>query len=142
MNHKTEVFRFKDVRGKFVEIQSRPYTFRLEEVLTKRFGMEKLLQINETGKLNYTVSLSDVKEDFPKLLDLGQAKINWADQEYDELQRVYYFFLEYKRNANLRHFTRESEILRSNITELRNLLLSASGSIFQELNKKHTESTS
>lgn len=142
MDHKTETFRFKDVRGKDVEIQSKPYTFKLEEVLTKRFGVDKMLQINDTGKLNHTVNLSDVVEDFPKLLILGKTKINWADQEYDELQRVYYFFLEYKRNASLRHFTRESEILRSNIAELKNMLLSTSGSIFQELNKKHTESTS
>lgn len=132
MNHTTEKFSFTDSKGKSIEVSSLPYTLALEEgVLKKRFGA-KWKELLSSGSLELDINIESVAEDFPKLLDLKNAKINWAKQNYDELARVYLFFLEYRLNVKQRALKSEADALRSQISGLQNLLLTLPSDIFQK----------
>ncbi|NWF87914.1 MAG: hypothetical protein HXY50_00465 [Ignavibacteriaceae bacterium] len=131
MNHDIQTFKFvKD--KKVLVINARPYTFEIEDVLIKRFGLNTIKKFAQTGNLVFDVTLGEVKEDLPKLLDMkGAADIDWKKQNFDEIARVYYFFLEYKRNVNLRALKLEAETLRSQIQELATLMSSAQENILK-----------
>lgn len=126
MNHGNEVFRFiKDKKTKkVIEVESLTFCFELQEVLKKRFGEEKLKEFYLTGNLIVDVDLKEVEEDFPQLLNLEGNKINWKIQDYNEIARVYYFFLEYKQNVKLRALKSETETLSSKLMELQSLIAS------------------
>jgi len=126
MAHKTEKFKFLDIDGKEVEFESAPYCFDLEEnVLIKRFGKELIEEFAKTHILNFKIRYDHIKEDFSKLLigdfnrvDLGKQSGDY----YEELRRVYYFFLEYDSNAQLRQSELLSETIASNLKTLKTTL--------------------
>ncbi len=137
--HKIEIFRFvKD--GNEVEVKSKPYTFAIEEVLVKRFTKEKLHTFNQTGKFDAEIELDAIQEDFPKLLNEVDG-INWQNQDYDELLRVYLFFIAYKRNALLRRFELEKKTLFSDLETMSKIINSLPDNILQKLNGKNTKSS-
>ena len=123
MIHKTEKFKFIDIDGKEVIFESVPYSFDLEEnVLIHRFGKEKIEEYANKHILNFKIRLDHIKEDFPKLLVGDCSRIDFGKQSgdyYDELRRVYYFFLEYDSNAQLRQSELLSETIASNLKTLK-----------------------
>lgn len=142
MEHKIEIFNFKDVTGNDVKVSSKPYNFKLEKILTNRFGLDILKSFSNDGTFDSEVNLSAVTEDFPKLLKLDDLQINWEDQDFDEIERVYLFFVQYKRNAKLRALKSQEEILRLNMEGLTEMLNSIPKTIFQKTNENVSEFTS
>lgn len=141
MNHKTEIFKFKDSKSKVVELKTVDYTFEVYEILVNRFGEEALEKFNKTGVLDKDIKLSDIEEDFPKLLKgKGIRSIVWKEQIYDTLLEVYVFFIKYKRNALLRNIESEKEMLASNLETLQTIISSLPENILQKLNLENTKS--
>lgn len=140
MNHKEKVFHFINTKGRAVEVIAKPYTFEIEDVLKKRVGKEAWVKFITTQNLVFDITFDCVVEDFPQLLDAKGQKINWRKQNFDEIQKVYNFFFEYKRSAKLREFESEAETLRLKISELKDLLLSTQGNIFQKVNQNTSPS--
>lgn len=140
MEHKTTTFTFENTAGKEVEIHSRKYTFDTEDVLVKTFGKEAINKHKTTGKMEAEFTLKDVKEDFPKLLDLGNQKIDWSKQDYDEILRVYLFFIRYKKNAQMRQYILDSETIASLLGQMKTHLSSIRGHISQSKKEEITKS--
>jgi hypothetical protein len=140
MSHYTETFAFINKAGKEVELESVPYSIEIEDdVLVKRFGREALDSFAKTHTLNYKITLEHIKEDFPKLLSPGSAvkNIDWRKQAgkyYDEMKRVYYFFLEYDSNAQLRQLESLKTTTLSSIEALKKILTSTPESILAQMN--------
>lgn len=109
--------------------------------LVNRFGEEALEKFNKTGVLDKDIKLSDIEEDFPKLLKgKGIRSIVWKEQIYDTLLEVYVFFIKYKRNALLRNIESEKEMLASNLETLQTIISSLPENILQKLNLENTKS--
>lgn len=140
MNHKTEKFSFVDIEGKPVEINSREYTFNTEDVLIKTFGKEAIDNYNKTGKLDAEFTLENVKEDFPQLLQMDDVRIDWKEQGYDGMLRVYLFFLRYKKLALLRQYASDSETIVSLLDQMKSHLNSVRENISQSKKKETTKS--
>jgi len=142
MDHKIKTFTFVTKNKKQVTLTSRKYTFEIEDVLVKRFGKDKLDKIFADQSIDFNFSLKDVEEDFPKLLQFetglvtskvsskrgsnlgGFASINFKEQDFDELLKVYAFFLLYKKNATLRELEFNNETLALAIEQARTVLAS------------------
>lgn len=139
MEHKTEKFSFVNQSGEKIEVSSLKYTFNTEEVLINTFGKEAIDKYNQTGKLDAEFSLENVKEDFPKLLNLGDENINWKDQDYDELLRVYLFFLRYKKTALLRQYASDSETVLSLLEQMKSHLNSVRKNISESKKQETTK---
>lgn len=109
--HNRETFKF-EVDGELIEVRSVKYTFAAEEIFQNFIGKEKFKKYRETNKLDLDLDLERIKIFYPQLL-VGNCigKIKWEEQEYDELLRVTSFFLNYKKNAELRHMQNESNIM-------------------------------
>lgn len=136
MNHDIERFCFADKSQKEVVVSSKPYSFEIEEVLVKRFGRDVLDRYAKTHNLKFDITLKEVEEDFPQLLDGNLKRIDWKKQSgkhFDEMMRVYYFFLEYKLNAQLRALTSQEEILRSSLETMKQVLNLMPESFLDEL---------
>lgn len=141
MNHATQTFKFKDPKSKVVELKTVDYTFAVYEILVNRFGEEALEKFNKTGVLDKDIKLSDIEEDFPKLLKgKGIRSIVWKEQIYDTLLEVYVFFIKYKRNALLRNIESEKEMLASNLGTLQTIINSLPENILQKLSLGNTKS--
>jgi hypothetical protein len=144
MTHATEKFKFVDVDGNVVEFESTPYSFDLEEkVLVNRFGKEKIEEFANTHALNFKIKLDHIKEDFPKLLQGDLSRIDFSKQSgeyYDELRRVYCFFLEYDSNAQLRLSEALKKTLASNIETLKTIMNSMPESILEAASGKNITS--
>ena len=142
MIHKTEKFKLLDIDGKIVEFESMPYSFDLEEnVLIARFGKEKIEEFANTHMLTFKIRLEHIKEDFPKLLQGDLSRIDFGKQTgeyYDELRRVYCFFLEYDSNVQLRQSEQLKEMLASNIETLKTILASTPENISGLMKGKST----
>ena len=125
--HNTTKFKFLDNDGKEVEFESVPYSFDLEEkVLEARFGKDTLEEFAKTHVLNFKIRFEHVEEDMPKLLVGNLSNINFKTQPdfgeknyYEEIRKVYYFFLEYDSNAQLRLSEQLKETLASSIKTLK-----------------------
>ncbi|HBO60554.1 TPA: hypothetical protein DD449_02640 [Candidatus Berkelbacteria bacterium] len=145
MEHKIKTFTFTTkIKGKDAacRVSTRKYTFEIEEVLVKRFGKEKLDKIFADQSIDFNFSLKDVEEDFPKLLQFevdgatskvsskrganlgGFSSIDFKTQDFDELLKVYAFFLLYKKNATLRELEFNNETLALAIEQARTVLAS------------------
>ena len=140
MTHKTKKFAFLNSEGESVEVTTKQYCFEVEDVLKNRFGeFDDLL--NQTD-IELNISLEDVEADFPKLLELGDNKIDWSKQEYDTLLEIYGFFLLYKRNAIVRLLTSNKEILASEVEKAKAILHSMPELISRSVNTLNSESLS
>lgn len=142
MIHTTEKFLFADKEGKEVEISSVPYSFVIEDILIKRFGKKALDEFAATHRLNYNITLKDAEEDLPQLLSVGSVNINWSTQQgkyFDEMCRVYYFFLQYKSNAQLRVLQSQSEILRLSLETMKTIFSSMPENILASMKAENTE---
>lgn len=139
MEHRTEKFSFVNQSGEKIEVSSRKYSFNTEEVLIKTFGKEAIDKYNQTGKLDAEFTLDNVREDFPKLLNLGDENINWKEQDYDELLRVYLFFLRYKKTALLRQYASESETVLSLLEQMKSHLNSVRKNISENKKQETTK---
>jgi len=125
MDHKQKTFTFVTKNKKQVTLTSRKYTFEIEEVLVKRFGKEKLDKIFADQNIDFNFSLKDVEEDFPKLLIIpAKTSIDYKTQDFDELLKVYAFFLLYKKNATLRELEFNNETLALAIQQAQTVLAS------------------
>jgi len=139
MKHGTAEFVLVDKAGKEVKVKTRQYNFEIEDIIKKRLGDEKFNEYQATGKLDFNLSLKDVKEDFPQLLEgEGLDKIDWKKQNYDTLQEIYFFFVRYKKNAFLRRLELDKEMLASNLSTLEKIMSSLPENIFQKLNLINT----
>jgi len=126
MEYVAEKFRFIDMEGKVKEFESVPYSFDMEEnIIIKRFGKETIEEFAKTHLLNYKIHLADIKEDFPKLLQGDLSNIDLGKQSgqyFDEIKRVYHFYLEYDSNIQLRLSGKLTETIISNLNEMKSVL--------------------
>ena len=113
MDHQQRTFQFAVNGGKIVELKSRKYNFKLEHVIINRFGKEVIEEFNKTHKLNFNLQLEHAIEDMPKLLEDIPNDFDWSDPDYDSILEVYFFFIQYKENAFLRHVELNKQILAS-----------------------------
>jgi hypothetical protein len=124
--HNSEKFKFLDKDGNEKEFESVPYSFDLEDnVLVNRFGKDTLEEFVRTHILNFKITADHIKEDFPRLLVGDLSIINFRKQEgqyYDEMRKVYYFFLEFDSNAQLRLSKQLAETIASNLETLKTTL--------------------
>lgn len=96
MEHKREKYIFRNKQNKPISLITRPFTFEVDEYLESRFP-------NYTsGAGELTLKLSDVKKDMEFLLEGKTDNIAWEKQEYEDIMKVYAFFLTFKKNALLR----------------------------------------
>lgn len=111
MQHEQRVFQFADNEGNPVELKSKKYNFKIEEVLINRFGKAVLDDYSKSHNLNFNLTLDHVKEDFPKLLDDIPNDFDFSEPDYDSILEVYFFFINYKENALLRQVQFKKEML-------------------------------
>lgn len=139
--HRSETFTFIDIEGHKTEITTKKYTFNLEKILTNRFGEKALDEYNRTGKLECNISLEAVKCDFPELLELGEKRIDWSVQDYDELMQVYLFFIRFKKNAMLRAYRLDQEMIVSDLGIMSRLLNSLPKDILKKIHSGNSAPT-
>lgn len=137
MQHKAKEFTFIDKSKKEVICKTLPYCFETEDVIRDRIGIENFNKYQQSGKLDFEISLNAVKEDFPKLLE-NTEDIDWQIQDFDSIQDVYFFFLRYRKNAALNRLTSEKETLLSNLESLQTLLNSLPENLLKKLNFNYT----
>lgn len=137
MDHKTISVKLLTKDGESKELTSNYYNFEIEDILVDRFGADKLKKLHETGKLDFNLTLEDVEEDIPHLLhDYNQHNIDLRKSDFDEILRIYSFFVLYKRNALLRQMQSERETLASNLEQLEVILNSMPQDVLTKLNSK------
>jgi len=96
LEHKREKYIFRNKQNKPVSFITRPFTFEVDEYLEKRFPNYS------SGATELTLKLTDVKKDMEYLLDGKTSNVAWEKQDYEDIMKVYAFFLTYKKNALLR----------------------------------------
>lgn len=139
MDHNTAKFSFVNTEGNLVEVTSKKYSFNTEDVLINTFGQEAIDNYNKTGKLDSEFTLENVKEDFPQLLQMEEARIDWKEQDYDEMLRVYLFFLRYKKHALLRQYASDSETVLSLLEQMKSHLNSVRKNISESKKQETTK---
>lgn len=143
MDHKTISVKLLTKDGESKELTSNYYNFEIEDILVDRFGADKLKKIHETGKLDFNLTLEDVEEDIPHLLhDYNKHNIDLRKSDFDEILRIYSFFVLYKRNALLRQMQSERETLASNMEMMTKVLNSLPKEVLEKLNSKIMTSSS
>lgn len=141
MEHKNKKFKFFDKDGGEVQFITRRYCFNTEAVIKDRFGDYESLMDHSDAAIELSISLKDVSEDFPKLLESlkPETEIDWAEQDYDILLSVYAFFLMYKKNAIARELIYNKEMLASEMEKAKVILSSMPNLISQSMNSLNTE---
>ena len=94
--------------------------------------------------LEFAIKLEHIKNDFPKLLKGDLSGINWKEQSgkyYDELRRVYSFFLDYDSNVQLRQSVQLKETLALSIKEMQTILTSMPENISEIVKGKNITSS-
>ena len=137
MDHYTEKFKFIDIHGAEREVESVPYSFKIEKILVERFGQESIDEFLKTHVFNHRLKINEVQEDMTRLLELGDFEIDFTLQEgkyFDELKRAYFFFIEYDSNASLRQSQQLKETLASSIATLKTTLSSMPEGFSPDLN--------
>lgn len=142
MDHKQRTFQFADNTQKVVELKSKKYNFKIEEVLTNRFGKEILDEFAKSHKLNFNLQLEHVIEDMPKLLKDIPENFNWDEVDYEDLLSVYFFFITYKENAFLREIEKDKQMLALLTAAMKETLDSAQKTILKSDTLINTPSTS
>lgn len=133
MQHSIEQFDFIDRNGKNVVIKSRAYNFEIEDHLRERFGDDIFNNKDFSGELA-SITLKNIEEDFPILLDGDLSSIEWKKQDFDELLRVYHFFVMYKRNAAWRQLESSKETLLLSIEMMEKILNSLPKNLLAVMN--------
>jgi len=96
LEHKREKYIFRNKQNKPISFITIPFTFEVDEYLEKRFPNYS------SGATELTLKLTDVKKDMEYLLDGKTSNVAWEKQDYEDIMKVYAFFLTYKKNALLR----------------------------------------
>lgn len=123
MKHSTKEFRFIDKEGIEQTFISNPFTFEIDEHLKERFGKDYSEKIFSEKNYQTEVSLKDAEIDLPILINgFDIDKINLAKQKYDDVLKVYAFFLTYKKNAILRELEFNNETLALAIEQTKTIL--------------------
>jgi len=123
MNHKQKEFSFINKNGKEVKFLTRTFTFEIDEYLRERFGPDYSSKITSEKNYQIEISLEDAKKDFPILLNgFNEKEIDLAKQNYDDILKVYAFFLMYKNNAILRELEFNNETLALVIEQTKTIL--------------------
>lgn len=133
MQHAIEQFDFVDRNGKEVIIKAHQFNFEIEDHLRERFGDHVFDDKDFSGELS-TITLKNIEEDFPILLDGDLTNIDWKKQSFDELLRVYHFFVTYKRNAAWRQLESSKETLLSSIEMMEKILNSIPKNLLAVMN--------
>lgn len=122
MDHKTKMFIFLINREK-IEFKTKPYTFKIDEYLHERFDEKELKKFYAGGIGDLgDIRLEDVQKDMPYFLEDNKnqkvSSIKWEEQEdYNHILEVYFFFLNYKRNAYLKQIELDKATLALALTE-------------------------
>lgn len=124
MTHKTEKFQFAANGGKVVTLVSKKYCFEIENRFKEMIGEDKFNAFQKDNTIDLEITLEQVEKHFPRLLDFEgeEQKINWEDQDYDEIMRVISFFLRYRKNAQLRQLESQKEMIALTIEMMKKLM--------------------
>lgn len=124
MTHKTEKFQFAANGGKVVTLTSKKYCFEIENRFKEMIGEDKFNAFQKDNTIDLEITLEQVEKHFPRLLDFEgeEQKINWEDQDYDEIMRVISFFLRYRKNAQLRQLESQKEMIALTIEMMKKLM--------------------
>lgn len=124
MTHKTEKFQFAANGGKVVTLVSKKYCFEIENRFKEMIGEDKFNAFQKDNTIDIEITLEQVEKHFPRLLDFEgeEQKINWEDQDYDEIMRVISFFLRYRKNAQLRQLESQKEMIALTIEMMKKLM--------------------
>jgi len=124
MTHKTEKFQFAANGGKLVTLTSKKYCFEIENRFKEMIGEDKFNAFQKDNTIDIEITLDQVEKHFPRLLDFEgeEQKINWEDQDYDEIMRVISFFLRYRKNAQLRQLESQKEMIALTIEMMKKLM--------------------
>lgn len=124
MTHKTEKFQFAANGEKVVTLVSKKYCFEIENRFKEMIGEDKFNAFQKDNTIDLEITLEQVEKHFPRLLDFEgeEQKINWEDQDYDEIMRVISFFLRYRKNAQLRQLESQKEMIALTIEMMKKLM--------------------
>jgi len=125
MTHKTEKFQFASNEGKVVTLISKKYCFEIENRFKEMIGEDKWKAYQVDNTVDLELTLKQVEDNFLRLLDFEDGKkhkINWEDQDYDEIMRVISFFLRYRKNAQLRQLESQKEMIALTIEMMKKLM--------------------
>lgn len=124
MTHKTEKFQFAANGGKVVTLVSKKYCFEIENRFKEMIGEDKFNAFQKDNTIDLEITLEQVEKHFARLLDFEgeEQKINWEDQDYDEIMRVISFFLRYRKNAQLRQLESQKEMIALTIEMMKKLM--------------------
>ncbi len=116
MTHPQKKIKLKVKGGKEQEFTTRPFTFKIENVIKKRAGDDCYKKIRNGEVVEIEITAQDVINDLPHLLVGDTSVIDLSESEYDAVHDIYVFFLKYKRNAGLRQI----ELDKANIVSVLN----------------------
>lgn len=125
MQHAQKQFQFTDKKAKLQKFESRKFTFEVDEYLKKRFGNDYSEKLDSNKSHEISISLKDAEKDLPFLLvGFKTSQIDLMKQDYDEILKVYAFFLMYKKNAVLRELEYNNETFAYTIEQAKQILSS------------------